>query len=67
MLQKDTPEAAIYRAVLLQQLEKQNKDTAEVQKDDGDNKPGVLRQAASWVGNKALNTAKYVGYAALTH
>lgn len=67
MLQKDTPEAAIYRAMLLQQLEKQNAATAGLNKKDEDNKPGVIRQAASWIGNKALNTAKYVGYAALTH
>lgn len=67
MLQKDTPEAAIYRAMLLQQLEKQNKATAEVQKEDEDNKPGTVGKVARWIGNTALSTAKYVGYAALTH
>lgn len=67
MLQSDTPEAAIYRALLLQQLEQGNINTQSLKKKDEDNQPGVIRRTVGWIGNKALSTAKYMGMAALTH
>lgn len=63
ILQSDTPDAAIYRALLLQQLEK----TKELKKEEEDKKPGVLKSAAKFVGNAALNTAKYIGMLALQY
>ena len=67
MLKQDTPEAAIYRALLLQQLEKQKGNTNELKKRDEDNKPGVMRRVAGWVGRKTLGAAKYMGYMALQY
>lgn len=67
MLKQDTPEAAIYRALLLQQLEKQKGNTNELKKRDEDNKPGVVRRVAGWVGRKTLGAAKYMGYMALQY
>lgn len=57
ILQKDTPEAAVYRALLLQQLQNTNK----LKKEDEDKKPGVVRSVAGWIGNTALGTAKFMG------
>lgn len=67
MLKQDTPDAAIYRALLLQQLEKQKGNTNELKKRDEDNKPGVVRRVAGWVGRKTLGAAKYMGYMALQY
>lgn len=66
MLEEDTPEAAIYRAMLLSEQEKLQKlnNDALKKKDEG-KKSGVVRRVAGFVGKTALNTAKYMGYTAL--
>ena len=65
MLNQDTPEAAIYRALLLQQLEK-NKGEGKKEEEE-EEKPGVVRRVAGWIGKTALGTAKYMGYMALRY
>lgn len=56
LLQKDTPDAAIYWALLLQQLE----NTKEAKKKEEDKKPGIVKRAA-------IGTAKFVGSLALRY
>ena len=54
VLQKDTPDAAIYRALLLQQLESKKKEEEEKKK------PGAVKRIA-------INTAKFLGALALRY
>ena len=54
VLQKDTPDAAIYRALLLQQLESKKKEEEEKKK------PGAVKRIA-------INTAKFLGALALKY
>lgn len=54
VLQKDTPDAAIYRALLLQQLESKKKEEEEKKK------PGAVKRFA-------INTAKFLGALALRY
>lgn len=56
ILKKDTPDAAIYRALLLQQLENTN----QLKKKDEDKKPGVIKRVA-------IGTAKFLGSLALRY
>lgn len=53
---KDTPDAAIYRALLLQQME----NTKAAKKREEDKKPGIIKRAA-------IGTAKFVGNLALRY
>lgn len=56
ILKKDTPDAAIYRALLLQQLE----NTKDLKKKEEDKKPGVVKRVA-------IGTAKFLGSLALRY
>lgn len=56
ILKKDTPDAAIYRALLLQQLQ----NTGELKKKEEDKKPGVIKRFA-------LGTAKFLGSMAIRY
>ena len=63
-LKENTPEAALYRALLLQQLEDAvKKDKAEGNTDDKD-KPGWLKRAYRWVKSKAWGVTKALGWSA---
>ena len=63
-LKENTPEAALYRALLLQQLEEAvKKDKAEGNTDDKD-KPGWLKRAYRWVKSKAWGVTKALGWSA---
>lgn len=68
MINQDSPEAAIYRAMLLGEQEKLQKlnNNALKKKDEG-NKPGIVKRVAGFVGKTALNTAKYMGMTALQY
>ena len=67
-IKSDTPDGAVYRAMLLQQLEKESKKkTEEAKEKDEDNRPGVIKRVASWVGDKALTTAKLLGWLGLRY
>ena len=62
-LKENTPEAALYRALLLQQLENAVKKDKKEGKDD-EEKPGWLTRAYRWVKSKAWATTKVLGMSA---
>lgn len=63
IMERDTPDAAVYRALLLQQIENTNR----LKREQEDKKDGVLKRAAKFVGNAALGTAKFMGNLALRY
>lgn len=78
VLQTNTPDAAIYRATLLQQLENKKRQNQYLMEQRMLNKKSGVAQSQQsqnqsqqgwlgWIGSKAWNTAKYMGLAALQY